>query len=64
MVNLIDARTGKAAGSTQLSVKQRILGFTPDGFKTAVLEPKGLSILHNKTGKVLRTLKVPSLTLA
>lgn len=61
LVNVVDAKTGVAAASTQLSVKQRILGFTPDGFKTAVLEPKGLSILHNKTGKVLRTLKVPSL---
>jgi WD40 repeat protein len=61
-VNTVDAKTGKEVASQQLSsVGQKLLGFTPDGFKTAVLEPKGLSILHNKTGKVLRTLKVPSL---
>ena len=60
-VNFVSLKTGEVTGTTQLSVKDRIMGFTPDGFKTAVLEPKGLSILHNKTGKVLRTLKVPSL---
>lgn len=61
VINTINARTGEIVGNTQLSVKKRILGFTPDGFKTAVLEPKGLSILHNQTGTVLRTLKVPTL---
>ena len=61
MVNFVSLKTGETTATTQLSVKTRIMGFTPDGFKTAVLEPKGLSILHNKTGKVLRTLKVPSL---
>lgn len=62
IINFIDAQTGETTGSTQLAVKKRILGFTPDGFKTAVLEPKGLSILHNKTGTVLRTLKAPPLS--
>ncbi|RVU85751.1 WD40 repeat domain-containing protein [Leucothrix sargassi] len=61
VIKAVNAMTGEAQGTTLLSLNQRILGFTPDGFKTAVLEPKGLSILHNKTGKVLRTLKVPPL---
>ncbi|PWQ97912.1 WD40 repeat domain-containing protein [Leucothrix arctica] len=60
-INFVSLKTGETTVTTPLSVKSRIMGFTPDGFKTAVLEPKGLSILHNKTGKVLRTLKVPSL---
>ena len=62
VVNRVNTSNGVAVSRTQLSIKQRILGFTPDGFKTVVFDWKGLNVLHNKTGKVLRTLKVPSLT--
>ena len=59
-INVINAETGEA--ENKLTVKGQVLGFMPDGLKTAALELKGLSILNNKTNKVLRTLKVPSLS--
>lgn len=44
----------------KLQADQLLMGFTPDGFKVALLEQAGLSILH-RTGKTLRTLAVPNL---
>lgn len=64
VVRFIHSQTGMPMGSTELKInpqKQLVMGFTPDGFKLAVLGDKGLSILHNKTGKTLRTLPVPNL---
>ena len=63
-IHFINAQNGQPANNTELALnpqKQLVMGFTPDGFKLAVLEAKGLSILHNKTGKTLRTLPVPAL---
>ena len=64
VIHFINAQNGQAANNTELVLnpqQQLVMGFTPDGFKLAVLEAKGLSILHNKTGKTLRTLPVPAL---
>lgn len=64
LIHVINAQNGQSVNSTELALnpqKQLLMGFTPDGFKLAVLEPKGLSILHNKTGQTLRTLPVPAL---
>ena len=57
-----NGQTGVLEQNLPLSIKpdQLIMGFTPDGFKIALLEPAGLSILH-RTGKTLRTLTVPNL---
>lgn len=57
-----NGQTGALEQNIDLKLKpeQLIMGFTPDGFKVVLLEPAGLSILH-QTGKTLRTLKVPNL---
>lgn len=57
-----NGQTGALEQSIDLNIKpeQLIMGFTPDGFKVALLEPAGLGILH-RTGKTLRTLTVPHL---
>lgn len=57
-----NGQTGALEQQVPLTVgaNQLVMGFTPDGFKVALLEPKGLSILH-RTGKSLRTLAVPEL---
>lgn len=63
-IHFINAQNGQPVNTTELALNphnQLIMGFTPDGFKLAVLEAKGLSILHNKTGKTLRTLPVAAL---
>ena len=63
-IHFINTQNGQPANNTELALnpqKQLVMGFTPDGFKLAVLEAKGLSILHNKTGKTLRILPVPAL---
>jgi WD40 repeat protein len=64
VIHFINANNGSALNSTTLAInpqRQLPMGFTPDGFKQAVLEARGLSILHNKTGATLRTLAVPGL---
>ena len=64
VIRFIHSQSGMPMRSTKLKLnpqKQLIMGFTPDGFKLAVLEDKGLSILHNQTGKILRTLPIPNL---
>lgn len=64
VIRFIHSQSGKPMRSSTLSIdpqRQLVMGFTPDGFKLAVLEEKGLSILHNQTGKTLRTLKVPEM---
>lgn len=63
-IEFFDAQSGVLTHSTPLKVdaaQQLIMGFTPDGFKLAVLEQAGLSIWHNQTGKSLRTLPVDDL---
>ncbi len=63
-IRFVHSQSGKPMRTTTLGInpqKQLVMGFTPDGFKLAVLEAKGLSILHNQTGKTLRTLPVPNL---
>lgn len=57
-----NGQTGTLEQKVDLNLKpeQLIMGFTPDGFKVTLLESAGLSILH-RTGKTLRTLKVPNL---
>lgn len=61
-INTFNGQTGALEKSVDLTIKpeQLIMGFTPDGFKLALLEAAGLSILH-RTGKTLRTLQVPNL---
>lgn len=64
VIRFIHSQSGMPMSATKLVFnpqKQLIMGFTPDGFKLAVLGDNGLSILHNKTGKTLRTLPVPNL---
>jgi len=64
VIRFIHSQSGMPMRSTALSInpqKQLLMGFTPDGFKLAMLDDKGLSILHNQTGKTLRTLPVPNL---
>lgn len=64
VIRFIHSQSGMPMSSTELKLnpqKQLVMGFTPDGFKLAVLEDKGLSILHNQTGQTLRTLSVPNL---
>jgi len=64
VIRFIHSQSGMPMRSTTLALnpyKQLIMGFTPDGFKLSVLEDKGLSILHNQTGKTLRTMPVPNL---
>lgn len=57
-----NGKTGVLEQTVDLKIQpdQLIMGFTPDGFKVAVLEAAGLSILH-RSGKTLRTLPVPNL---
>ena len=57
----IDARTGKVLRKIdiKLPAKTLTIGATPDGFKLLYLSVKGLSVIHNGTGKVLRTLAHP-----
>lgn len=64
LIQFINVQNGQSVNTTELSInpqQQMVMGFTPDGFKLAVLEAKGLSIVHNKTGQTLRTLPVPAL---
>lgn len=64
VIRFIHSQSGMPMSATKLNLnpqKQLIMGFTPDGFKLTVLEDKGLSIVHNKTGQTLRTLPVPTL---
>ena len=61
VIRFINAANGSSISSTTLAIKpqqQLPMGFTADGFKQSVLEARGLSILHNKTGATLRTLAV------
>ena len=63
-IQFIHSQTGAPLRSTTLELnphRQLVMGFTPDGFKLAVLGEKGLGIWHNQTGKALRTLPVPDL---
>ncbi|MFI0398645.1 MAG: hypothetical protein ACH34X_06170 [Thiolinea sp.] len=61
-INTFNGQTGALEQTVPLKLEpsQLIMGFTPDGFKVAVLEQAGLSIVH-RTGKTLRTLAVPNL---
>ena len=64
VIEFFDQSTGALTHYTSLEydpARQLMMGFTPDGFKLAVLEKAGLSIWHNQTGKRLRTLPVPDL---
>jgi len=57
----IDTRTGKVLRKIAIKLPPNALmiGATPDGFKLLYLSAKGLSVIHNGTGKVLRTLAHP-----
>lgn len=61
-LDTFNGQTGVLEQSVSLKLKpdQLLMGFTADGFKVALLESTGLSILH-RTGKPLRTLTVPNL---
>lgn len=61
-IQTFNGQTGALEQTVALALKpdQLLMGFTPDGFKVALLESAGLSILH-RTGKTLRTLAVPNL---
>jgi len=67
LIHTINVHSGTLTKHTQLMLNpntHKIMGFTPDGFKLAVLSNHGLGILHNQTGRTLRTLNVPLLTRA
>lgn len=57
-----NGQTGALEQTVNLNIDASalIMGFTPDGFKLALLESVGLSILH-RTGKTLRSLALPNL---
>ena len=57
----IDTRMAKVLRKIELPLPKQALmiGATPDGFKLLYLDKKGLSVIHNGTGKVLRTLAHP-----
>ncbi|MFZ1386667.1 MAG: hypothetical protein WBP46_10015 [Thiolinea sp.] len=61
-INTFNGQTGALEQTVPLKLasSQLIMGFTADGFKLAMLEQAGLSIVH-RTGKTLRTLAVPNL---
>jgi len=44
----------------KLNPKTKIFAATPDGFKFLATTPKGIAVIHNGTGKVLRTLPYPA----
>ena len=56
------ARTGKIIKRTpfKLAANSTLLAPTPDGFKLLAAHAKGIDVIHNGTGKVLRTLPHPS----
>ncbi len=60
-ITAIDTRTGKVLRKIDIKLppKALMIGATPDGFKLLYLGVKGLSVIHNGTGKVLRTLAHP-----
>ncbi|HFC93511.1 MAG TPA: hypothetical protein ENJ51_11940 [Leucothrix mucor] len=55
-------RTGKIIKRIpfKLAANASLLAPTPDGFKLLVAHAKGIDVIHNGTGKVLRTLPHPS----
>ncbi|HIO92446.1 MAG TPA: hypothetical protein EYG68_06315 [Leucothrix mucor] len=62
LLTVIEARTGKILRQLKLKNLPKnalMIGATPDGFKLLYLDAKGLSVIHNGTGKVLRTLAHP-----
>ena len=64
VIRFIHSQSGLPMTTTKLNFQpqqQLLMGFTPDGFKTAILDAKGLNIVHNQTGETLRTLPVPNL---
>ncbi len=61
-IQFINIQTGKLVKTTPITIHQGTefpMGFTPDGHKLTVAVPGKISILHNRTGKVLRQPPVP-----
>jgi hypothetical protein len=56
------ARTGKIIKRIpfKLAANSTLLAPTPDGFKLLAVHSRGIDVIHNGTGKVLRTLPHPS----
>ena len=61
-ITSIDVRTGKVLKQVpiKLPLSATLIDATPDGFKLLFIDPKGISVIHNGTGNVLRTLPHPS----
>jgi WD40 repeat protein len=60
----MDVTTGAILKKVELKQPNdlSIFSATPDGFKFLADTPKGIAVIHNGTGKVLRTLPYPSKT--
>ncbi len=63
-INIVkmDVATGKIIKKVPYTNSRRSTPFaaTPDGFKFLASGPKGIDVIHNDTGKVLRTLPHPA----
>lgn len=58
----MSTKNGSIVKSVPLKLGKQIAPFaaTPDGFKFLATSPKGIAVIHNGTGKVLRTLPYPA----
>lgn len=61
LLTAIDSRTGKVLRKIDLKLGQgkKMIAATPDGLKLLYADAKGISVIHNGMGKVLRTLPHP-----
>ncbi len=60
----INAKSGKLIKRIPIKSSEFYVPFvsTPDGYKLLVKSPKGIDVIHNGTGKILRTLSHPNNT--
>lgn len=58
----MDTKKGIISKRIPLVLKNNpsVFAATPDGFKLLATSPQGISVIHNGTGKILRTLPYPS----
>ncbi|MCK5725223.1 MAG: hypothetical protein KAH22_00205 [Thiotrichaceae bacterium] len=60
-ITAMDTQTGKILHEVDINLplRAKLINATPDGFKLLLTSPKGISVIHNGTGKILRTLPHP-----
>ncbi len=58
----VNTKSGKLIKRIPIKLSEFYVPFasTPDGYKLLVKSPKGIDVIHNNTGKVLRTLPHPN----